>query len=176
MDPHPHHHPAVVYADDATRAELLAVEERRRAALLTVDLPALDDLFDATLVHTHAPGLTHDKAQLLEHVATRQAYLGIRRGPLTMRLIGDVAVVTGRIDNRLSSPDGTERDVRGQAIQVLRRCEDGAWRYVSFQMTPDGEHVWPATEAEQAALADTTTEAEQAAPADTTTEAEGAQA
>ena len=23
------------------------------------------------------------------------------------------------------------------AIQVLRRCEDGAWRFGSFQMTPD---------------------------------------
>ncbi|GAA3706610.1 nuclear transport factor 2 family protein [Streptomyces tremellae] len=148
----------VVYAGDETRAQILAAEERRRAALLATDLDALDDLYDETLVHTHAPGLTHDKAQLLEHVATRQAYLGITRGPLTIRLIGDAAIVTGRITNRLDSPDGTERIVQGQAIQVLRRCEDGAWRFVSFQMTPDGKHVWPATEAERAGLADTATE------------------
>ncbi|MFF1871187.1 nuclear transport factor 2 family protein [Streptomyces sp. CB03911] len=153
-----HRPPAVEYADDRTRAEILAVEEQRRAALLAVDVPALDDLFDTSLVHTHAPGVTHDKAQLLEHVATRQAYLDITRGSLVIRLIGDVAVMTGRILNRLDSPDGTERVVRGQVIQVLRRCEDGAWRFVSFQMTPDGEHVWPATDAEKAALADTTIE------------------
>ncbi|MFB7948726.1 nuclear transport factor 2 family protein [Kitasatospora phosalacinea] len=146
----------VAYADDAVRAEILAVEERRCAALLAVDVPALDELFDPTIVHTHAPGVTHDKAQLLEHVATRRAYLDIARGPLTIRLLGpDVAVVTGRIRNRLDSPDGTERTVRGQVIQVLRRCADGAWRYVSFQMTPDGEHVWPATDAEKASVADT---------------------
>ncbi|MFD7811527.1 nuclear transport factor 2 family protein [Streptomyces sp. NPDC059785] len=151
--PHP-----VVYADDVIRAEILAVEERRREALLAVDLTALDDLYDETLVHTHAPGLTHNKAQLLEHVSTRQAYLDMTRGPLSIRLIGDVAIVTGRITNRLDSPDGTERIVRGQVIQVLRRCEDGAWRFVSFQMTPDGEHVWPATESERAGLEDTTIE------------------
>ncbi|MFJ7241776.1 nuclear transport factor 2 family protein [Streptomyces olivaceus] len=151
------HHP-VVYADDTTRAQILAVEGRRREALLAVDIAVLDDLYDDSLVHTHAPGLTHNKAQLLDHVASRKAYLDIARGPLTIRVIGDVAIVTGRITNRLDSPDGTERVMRGQVIQVLRRCEDDAWRFISFQMTPDGEHVWPATDAERAGLADTTIE------------------
>lgn len=142
----------VVPADEKTRAEILAVEERRQTALLAVDLETLDDLFDDSIVHTHAPGLTHDKAQLLEHVRTRQAYHDIKRGELTIRLVGDVAVVTGRITNRLGSPDGSERVLSGQVIQVLRRCEDGAWRFISFQMTPDGEHVWKPTASEQASL------------------------
>jgi ketosteroid isomerase-like protein len=104
------------------------------------------------LVHTHAPGLTHDKQQLLEHVRTRQAYRDMHRGDLLIRVIGDVAIVTGRLVNRLGSPDGSDRIVGGQVIQVLRRCEDGAWRFVSFQMTPDGEHVWTPTAAEQESL------------------------
>lgn len=132
----------VVMADEATRAEILAVEERRQQALIDIDLPVLEDLYDDSLIHTHAPGLTHTKAQLLEHVATRAPYKGSNRGELTIRLIGDVAIVTGRLVNRLGSPDGSERTVAGQVIQVLRRCEDGRWRFVSFQMTPDGEHVW----------------------------------
>ncbi|TIC79300.1 nuclear transport factor 2 family protein [Nocardioides sp. GY 10127] len=143
----------VVVADEAVRAEVLAVEAARRKALLEVDLETLDDLYDESLVHVHAPGLTHDKAQLMEHVATRQAYLDMTRGPLLVRLVGDVAIVTGRIVNRLSSPDGTERIVAGPAIQVLRRCEDGRWRFLSFQMTPDGEHIWPPTESELASMA-----------------------
>lgn len=138
-------------ADEATRAELLAVEERRRAALLAVDLPALEDLYDDAIVHIHAPGLTHDKAQLLEHVATRQAYLDMARGPLAIRLVGDVAIMTGRLVNRLRSPDGGERTVSGMVTQVLRRCEDGRWRFLSFQMTPDGEHVWPELDSEREA-------------------------
>jgi len=143
---------AVVMADDATRAEILAVEERRKQALLDVDIPTLDDLFDESIIHTHAPGITHNKAQLLEHVATRQAYRDINRGDLTIRLIDDVAIVTGRITNRLGSQDGSERVLAGQVIQVLRRCEDRQWRFVSFQMTPDGEHVWTPTDAEREQL------------------------
>lgn len=149
----------LVVADEATRAEILAVEERRKRALLAIDLDALADLYDDSLVHTHAPGLTHDKEQLLEHVRTRQAYREITRGELTIRLIGDVAIVTGRIINRLGSPDGSERVLAGQVIQVLRRCEDGRWRFVSFQMTPDGEHVWTPTDAEAEALAEREKEA-----------------
>lgn len=138
-------------ADDATRAQLLAVEERRQAALLAVDLPALEDLYDDSIVHIHAPGLTHDKSQLLEHIATRQAYLDMRRGPLTMRVVGDVAIVTGRLINRLRNPEGGDRTVSGMVTQVLRRCDDAEWRYVSFQMTPDGEHVWPELDSEREA-------------------------
>ena len=142
----------VVLADEATRAAILEVEERRQQALLDVDIATLQDLYDDTLIHTHAPGVTHTKAQLLEHVATRAPYKGAARGELTIRVIGDAAIMTGRLINRLGSPDGTERTVAGQVIQVLRRCDDGAWRFVSFQMTPDGEHVWTPTAAEKAYL------------------------
>ncbi|MFB6673121.1 nuclear transport factor 2 family protein [Streptomyces sp. NPDC056390] len=142
----------VILADGATRAVILDVEESRQRALLEVDLDTLRDLYDDSLIHTHAPGLTHTKAQLLEHIATRAPYKGATRGELTIRVIGDVAIMTGRLINRLGSPDGSERTVAGQVIQVLRRCEDGAWRFVSFQMTPDGEHVWTPTAEEKAGL------------------------
>jgi ketosteroid isomerase-like protein len=130
-------------------AELHTVEERRRQALIDVDLDTLDELFDDTLVHIHAPGLVHDKAQLLEHTAARRAYLDITRGELVIRLIGDVAVVTGPITNRLRTADGGERTLAGVATQVLRRDERGGWRFVSFQMTPYGEQAWPALPSEQ---------------------------
>lgn len=139
------------YADDAIRAEIFAVEARRRDALMTGDLAALDDLYDESLVHIHAPGLTHTKAQLMEHVATNQAYLDMHRGELTIRVVGDVAVVTGRLENRLRTKEGGERTLGGPVTQVLRRCDDGAWRFISFQMTPDGEREWPALASEVAA-------------------------
>lgn len=134
--------------DQATRDEILGVEERRQRALLDVDLTTLDGLYDESLVHIHAPGVTHTKAQLLEHIATRQAYLDMRRGELTIRLVGDVAIMTGRLTNRLGSEDGSERVVGGMVTQVLRRGEDGAWRFLSFQMTPDGTQAWGALPSE----------------------------
>ena len=150
----------VVTADAATRAEVLAVEERRRVALIENDLEALDALFDDSLVHIHAPGLTHSKAQLMEHVATRHAYLDLERGELNVRVVGDVAVVTGPLVNRLRTAEGGERVLGGVATQVLHRSDDGAWRFVSFQMTPDGEQEWPALPSELAAQDQTMTETE----------------
>lgn len=141
---------AVVVADPVTRAAILEVEARRREALLAVDVATLDDLYDDAIVHIHAPGLVHTKAQLLEHVQTRQAYLDMARGDLTIRVIGDVAIMTGRLVNRLRNPAGGERTVGGQVTQVLRRCDDGRWRFVSFQMTPDGDEVWGALPSERA--------------------------
>lgn len=136
-------------ADAATRAEILAVEDRRQQALLDVDAAALAELMDDALVHIHAPGLMQSKEQLLEHLVTRAAYHGMQRDEPRIRLIGDdVAVMTGRLTNRLGSPDGSERIVAGPVTQVLARGVDGAWRFVSFQMTPDGEQVWGALPSE----------------------------
>lgn len=139
-------------ADAATRDAVLAVEERRQRALVDGDLAALEEIFEESLIHVHAPGLTHDKAQLLEHVASRKAYIAVTRGDLLVRTLGaaaDAAVVTGRVINHMRTPDGGERTLAGPATQVLERSADGEWRFVSFQMTPDGDPAWPTTAAEQ---------------------------
>jgi ketosteroid isomerase-like protein len=133
---------AVATADAQTRGELLALEERRQNALIDGDLATLDEIFDDALVHIHAPGLVHTKALLMEHVGTRRAYLDIVRGELSIRVIGDVAIMVGPITNMLKNPDGSMREQRGQVTQVARRGDDGVWRFVNFQLTPIGEEVW----------------------------------
>lgn len=143
--------PQVLSADARTRAELLALEERRRTALLEGDLDVLDEIFDDALVHIHGPGLVQTKPLLLEHVATRRAYLAIVRGELSIRIIGDVAIMVGPITNTLRNPDGSTREQRGQVTQVVRRSDDGAWRFVNFQLTPLGEEIWGRLPSELAA-------------------------
>ncbi|GAA3880700.1 hypothetical protein GCM10022381_23690 [Leifsonia kafniensis] len=139
----------VTQADAQLTALVLDLENRRHQALIAVDLAALDAMFDEDLVHIHAPGLTHNKTQLLEHVDKRRPYLETRRGELTIRVIGDVLIVTGPLTNRLRSPEGGERTIGGVVTQVLRRDNAGTWRFLSFQMTPTGEHVWPTLPGEQ---------------------------
>jgi uncharacterized protein (TIGR02246 family) len=134
---------------EAVEAEILAVERRRQDALIATDLETLDEIFDESLVHIHAPGLVHTKALLLEHVAIRQAYLEITRQDVRVRVYGDTAVVTGGIVNRMRAPQGGERTVDGVVTQVLHRGDDGRWRFVSFQMTPYGEEVWGTLPSEQ---------------------------
>ncbi|MFT2818195.1 nuclear transport factor 2 family protein [Leifsonia sp. A12D58] len=154
---------SIVTAPDAdTLAQLLALEHRRRHALITVDIAALDELFDPHLVHIHAPGVTHTKAQLLEHVATRAAYLEITRGDLNIRIIDDVAIMTGLLTNRLRTHDGGERTLGGVVTQVAHRDTEGTWRFISFQMTPLGEEAWPALPSQQEAQHENA--AEQSAP------------
>ena len=122
--------------DARVTAELHAVERRRQRALVEVDLDALDDLFDDTLVYTHGHGITHSKAQLLEHTANRRPYLDITRGDLVIRVFGDVAVITGPLTNLVRTPDGGEHAIAGVATQVLRRDDHNRWRFVSSQTTP----------------------------------------
>ncbi|GGD70688.1 nuclear transport factor 2 family protein [Microbacterium murale] len=129
--------------------EVLAVEKRRQAALVAGDTAALDEIFDDSLIHIHAPGLVHTKTLLLEHVSVRRAYIEITRQDLLVRVFGDTAVVTGGIVNRMHAPGGGERIVDGVVTQVLHRGEDGQWRFVSFQMTPFGEEVWGTLPSEQ---------------------------
>ncbi|MEU8507410.1 nuclear transport factor 2 family protein [Streptomyces brevispora] len=132
-------HVTVHPPDQRVATELHAVERRRQRALVDVDLDALDEIFDDTLVHTHAHGITHTKTQLLEHTVSRRPYLDITRGELLIRLVGDVAVVTGPLTNLLRTPDGGERTLAGVATQILHHHDRGGWRFISFQMTPFSE-------------------------------------
>ncbi len=95
-------------ATPAERAAILELERTRQQALIEGDLETLSRIFDDRLVHIHAPpGVVHDKAMLIEHVGTRRAYRSIERGELGIRVVGDLAVVTGPIVNELRNPPTT---------------------------------------------------------------------
>ena len=59
--------------------------------------------------------------------------------------------MVGPITNLLRNPEAATREQRGEVTQVARRSDDGAWRFVSFQMTPQGDQVWGALPSEQVA-------------------------
>ena len=119
-------------ADD--RRLVLDAEDRRRAALVAVDIAALDALFAPELVHVHSTGLVHDKAALLRHIEANRAYISIERRDLSVRLHGDFAILVGRMINHMRRGGGEIVMLDGMVTQVLRR-EDGAWRFISFQFT-----------------------------------------
>jgi ketosteroid isomerase-like protein len=115
---------------------ILALEAERIRALVAVDIPALHTLMADDLVHVHSNGMIHDKAALINHVETGRAFRAIERGPLTVRLTGDVAIMHGAITNHMVVA-GKPRLMEGIVTQILRR-ENGKWQFCHFQLTLQG--------------------------------------
>ena len=124
----------MIHSDE--RGAVLEAERRRQVALVAVDLAELDSLFDHDLTHIHSTGMVHDKGQLLRHIDQKRAFISVTRGPLQVRIQGDVAVMTGPMTNRMRAKDGSgEIVLEGFVTQVLRRSEEG-WKFINFQLTP----------------------------------------
>ena len=123
-------------AEDDAMAAILKAERLRQEALVALDLAALDKLFADDLIHIHSTGLTHGKADLLRHIERRRAFIAIERGPLDIRIEGNLALMTGGITNHMRAPDDEgEIVLEGVVTQVLRHAED-EWKFIHFQFTP----------------------------------------
>ncbi len=126
---------SATHTDAATVAAITAVEDRRRRAVVAVDLAELREIFADDLVHIHSTGLTHDRPSLLAHIDQKRAFLSVDRGELHIRVMNDVAIVVGPLHNRMRTPDGGEIVLDGVATQILRH-DDRGWRFMHFQLTP----------------------------------------
>jgi ketosteroid isomerase-like protein len=126
-------------ADPDVKAQILEAEQLRQTAVVAIDLVALDQLFADDLVHVHSTGLVHSKEELLQHIDRKRGFLSIERGPLNVRVEGDVAVMTGPIVNRMRGKDGAGDIVmHGFVTQLLRRSPRG-WQFTNFQLTLTAE-------------------------------------
>jgi ketosteroid isomerase-like protein len=117
-------------------AELLALEQERRRALVEEDYSRVADLFADDLVYVHTTGLVQGKAQYLEYAKSAVEYLDIERGELLIRFYGEgLAVMTGTQCNTLRKRGG-DQSIRGEgfATQVWVFGEHG-WQITSFQGT-----------------------------------------
>jgi ketosteroid isomerase-like protein len=117
-------------AEGAAAEEVRRAERERCRAISEQDWPALERVLADDLTHTHMQGRVDDKPALLENLRRRPRT--VRRGELTVRVYGEVAVINGR--QYLDMGDG---ETENEAIQVWQRNEDG-WRQVAFQASPVG--------------------------------------
>lgn len=114
------------------RAELLELERRRCAAISAGDIEALQALLGADYVHVHMTAAVDDRAGHLQGVAKRPRTT--TRGDIQVRIYGELAVLTGELTNQMLVGEET-REIRAYCHQVAVR-RDGAWRFVSIQLTP----------------------------------------
>jgi len=117
------------------REEILRLERERCRALVARDLQALAGLMDDRLVHVHATGKVDDKAQYLEMVAQHIDFLRVERADMNVRVHGDTAIASGRLEQAIVLREsGEQRLMKAYATQVWIRSE-GAWRQCAFQAT-----------------------------------------
>lgn len=116
-------------------ATIKELEAQRCAALVANDLPALETMVAADLVHIHATGQVDDRDGYLRGVADRLTFLSVERSELKVRVSGQSAVATGRLDQRLRvRATGQEISMSVMTTQVWVLA-DGGWRQTTFQAT-----------------------------------------
>ncbi len=117
---------------EQVREQIIALERRRCEAIAERAMPALDEILADDYVHVHGTGKVDNKAGFIANIMQRPR--GVERGELTVRLYGEVAVVTGEQMNYLPAADGlTSARTVNLVTQVLHH--DGTrWRFVSFHL------------------------------------------
>jgi ketosteroid isomerase-like protein len=122
---------ALAQVEDSVRA----VEISRRDALLAADTVALSKMIAPDFVEISRLGTVRTRADNIRDIASGALHLtAIKYDSLTVRIYGDVAVLTGIADNT-----GTMRGfpfagkIRYTRIFVRK---DGRWQAVLMQQTP----------------------------------------
>ncbi|CAN7675984.1 nuclear transport factor 2 family protein [Pseudorhodoferax sp. LjRoot39] len=114
--------------------QLLALEERRRAAMLAGDLGALRALLAPDLRYTHSTGACDTRDSLLAMLAGGQiAYRQLAFTPLAVQCTADADTVSGEMHAEVLR-DGVPRGVAARYLAVwLQRA--GVWQLAAFQGT-----------------------------------------
>lgn len=115
---------------------LMTLETQRQQALVAGDSVRLAGLLADDLVHIHSTGMVQGKAEFLEHVVKMGGFVAIERPTPDIRLLGDIAIISGETRNVVRAlHDGAERVRHGFSTLVLRHSPQG-WQIVLSQMTP----------------------------------------
>ena len=115
---------------------VLALEERRRQALLAGDLPALQGLLADPLVYVHSTGACDRKDSYLAKLSGGSLkYLALDFSDLQVQVLRQAAVVTGRMAAAVSK-DGQQKNVASLFMTVWACTADGRWQLHAHQGTP----------------------------------------
>lgn len=117
---------------------VLDLERRRCEAIGAGNLAELATVLADDYFHVMGTGVTKDKAAYIETIKNGPRVP--ERGALTVRLYGETAVITGDIINRISYPGQETKVINAMVTQVAAK-QAGAWRFVSFQITPKRDMV-----------------------------------
>jgi ketosteroid isomerase-like protein len=129
---------AIIAADDSSSGNVVsllqALEQRRLAALKDRDAATLQAVLADDYIHIHSTGRVDDRGAFIKGTLERPRRS--ERGALSIRVYGELAVITGEQTNLSANADGSAgTSTRFIATQVAHR-EQAGWRFVSMQVTP----------------------------------------
>jgi ketosteroid isomerase-like protein len=118
----------------AAEAAVRKAESDRFTAMIKADVAALDKLLGNDLVYTHGDARRIDKAAFISDFKTGAfKYTTIEPTEMTVKVYGDVAVVTGAAGMHIVN-NGTPADIKIRYTNVHVR-RNGAWQMVAWQAT-----------------------------------------
>ena len=113
-------------------AEILALEDKRYAAMTTNDLAALEALFHDEMIYTHSSAVVDTKASYLDALRSgKTRYKTAKRFEEKVRFAGDTALVTGRAEFEVEL-NGAPKTLRLRFLNVWTRTPAG-WKFIAWQ-------------------------------------------
>jgi ketosteroid isomerase-like protein len=118
-----------------TDKEILALEEKRFAAMVARDFSGLEALVHDQLRYTHSSGNTDGKVSWLESMQSgRVKYKKANRSEQKVQIYGDTALVTGRAHIEVEI-GGQPKTLKLVFLNAWTRTPQG-WKFVAWQSTP----------------------------------------
>jgi len=115
---------------------VLALEERRRQALLAGDLHVLQDLLADSLIYVHSTGICDSKDSYLGKLSGGSLkYLELNFSNVQAQVFEQAAAVSGRMA-AVVSKDGQQKNVASLFMTVWACGADGMWQLHAHQGTP----------------------------------------
>lgn len=112
--------------------QLIALEALRGTALVERNRAQLEALFTADLIHIHSTGTQMTKPELIDYVMNVLEFLSVTRSELTIKLCGEVAIMTGRMRNTMRRADKPEPITADALVTQVWINERGTWRQSHF--------------------------------------------
>jgi ketosteroid isomerase-like protein len=119
----------------STEKEILALEDKRFAAMIARDFSALEGMLHGELLYTHSSGVTDTRASWLDSMKSgKTRYKSASCSDRKVRILGDVALVNGRtaIDAEIN---GQPRSLKLFFLNAWARTPQG-WKFVAWQSCP----------------------------------------
>ena len=118
-----------------TSAEILQIEERRRAAMTAGDAAALEALSHDDLVYVHGSAAVDTKQSWIAAIRSgRTRYKDMKYDAVEVRILGDAALLTGRATFEVEV-NGKSRTLRMRFLNLWLKTAAG-WKFSAWQATP----------------------------------------